>query len=39
MIGKKKNTQNCPKNFDGTAGAMKVACAKNVWSRSVQKCK
>ena len=31
--------KNCPKNFDGTACAMKVACAKNLWSRSVQKCK
>eukprot|EP00795_Rhopilema_esculentum_P017497 gene17497-9115_t len=36
---KEKHSQNCPKNFDGTAGAMEVACAKNLWSRSLQKYK
>ena len=31
--------ENCPKNFDGSAGAMEVECAKILWSRSVEKCK
>ena len=28
---------NCPKNFEGTAGAMEVACAEKLWSRSIEK--
>lgn len=31
-----KHSANCPKNFDGTAGAMEVACAERLWSRSVE---
>ena len=34
---KKRNEPNCPKNFEGTAGAMEVACAKKLWSRSIEK--
>ena len=33
-----KHKENCPKNFDGSAGAMEVECAKILWSRSVDKC-
>ena len=34
-----KHKQNCPKNFDGTAGAMEVEGAKRLWRRSVIKTK
>ena len=34
---KKKHEPNCPKNFEGTVGAMEVACAKKLWSRSIEK--
>ena len=34
---KKRHEPNCPKNFEGAAGAMDVACAEKLWSRSVEK--
>lgn len=33
----RKHKMNCPKNFDRTAGAMEVACAKILWNRSIKK--
>ena len=35
-VWKQKHSDNCPKNFDGSAGAMEVACAERLWSRSVE---
>ena len=32
-----KHAQNCTKNFDGTAGAMEVECAKRLLERFVKK--
>ena len=34
---KTRHEPNCPKNFEGTAGAMEVACAEKLWSRSIEK--
>ena len=34
---KKRHEPHCPKNSEGTAGAMEVACAEKVWSRSIEK--
>ena len=31
---KEKHLKNCPKNFEGTANAMEVQCAKVLWGRS-----
>ena len=33
-----KHAANCPKNFEGSnGGAMEVACAERLWSRSIEK--
>jgi len=33
-IWKERHLENCPKNFEGTANAMEVECAKVLWRRS-----
>ena len=32
-----KHSPNCPKNFDGTAGATEAESAKRIWNRSIDK--
>ena len=32
-----RHAPNCPKQFDGTAGAMEVDCAKILWGKLAEK--
>ncbi len=34
---KEKHAKTCLKNFDGSANAMEVECAKRIWERSIEK--